>query len=303
MAYIELPGSGAVDKKGVRTYHRKFLILDAPYTLYPNEVWVTYLPVTRYSSHPSDVGAIALELSCEPHGEQMGFWDVDITYSSSPFDEGDSKQDPSESDQSTSPPDRPWQITFGSVKSERLLGPKDLDNTPVVNSAGEPFDPVPMIPCDNLLIEVKAYKDFDTFDPISKKKTYQNSINDADLLLLLTPATTTVFDARTVRCLEYNCVSQKEDGQYFWEVTIQLEVRPDKAWNPYEIINVGTLYVPDPSKPPTPILDSHGHPITKAIPISKPDGDGKVMPLNAGDTPKYLSFTAYREANFAAILT
>ena len=157
--YYEKPGSAAVDSKGVRTYTRKFLFLENVFSDHPPVTWGAGGPtIYRYDPHPADSGARAISLSTNPT-DVVGQYEVEVTYSSQPYDEGNVSNDPTQTDQSTVPTARPWVIKFGSVHGERLLGPKDLANKMVSNSAGQPFDPPPVIPCSNLQIQITVYKD------------------------------------------------------------------------------------------------------------------------------------------------
>ena len=252
--------------------------------------------VVRYDPHPSDAGALAVSLDCQPAGDVVGQYEVSITYTSAPFDKGNQGTDPTASDQSTPPPDRPWTIKLGSVHSTRLLGPKDLANVPVVNSANQPFDPPPEIPCSNLQVSITAYKPL-AWGAGVKILDYQDAINNAALSMTINPSNVAIFPARTLRCTEYSVSNHSENGQYYWQVDIVLEYRV-RAWNPVQVLDAGTVYKKSSLIPPQPILDETGQPVNSPVCLN---GTGGV--LTAGGTPVYLDFKGYEEKNFATILT
>jgi hypothetical protein len=268
------------------------LLSDAPPSTWAS---LTSVPIHRYDSYPYDIGAKAVSLTCDPEGDQVGIYTVTYHYTSAPFDEGNTSQDPTQSDQSVPPPDRPWTISYGATHGTRIVGPQDLAGKDVVNSAGQPFDPPLEVPSSNLTFTVEAYKDLAGFDPTSKQLTYQDSINDAGLLIAVTPAATTVWPAKTVRCNEYNVVSVTEQGNTYWKVTIVLEFKKT-GWQP-QVLDAGTVFKDDPGKPPQKIVDKTGSQHDKPIPL-----DGFGHPLNAGSPLVYLTFKAYEEQNFAALL-
>lgn len=297
-AWYELPGSGTVDNKGQREYTRRFLVQMANLSDSPPSVWGTgFAVIPRYSSHPGDAAALAVSLDCEPHGSDIGWYDVSVHYTSKPFDEGNQTGNPANTDASVTPTSRPWVIQFGATHGTRLLTKDVITGAALTNSAGQPFDPPPEIPSSNLTITVTAYKDFNTFDPVSKVLTYQDAINDAALLMLVSPVTTAVFPAKTLRCNEYKFGSHSENGATYWQVDLTLEYKPT-GWNPIQLLDCGMVYQKSLSLPPQPILDAQGNPVTSPVPL-----DGSGQPLAAGGALVYRSFSGYYERNFATILT
>lgn len=293
--YWEVPGTGAVDPKGVREYTRKFIIQMQYLSDTPPATWgAGFASVPRYSSYPTDAGAVAVSLDCSP-GPEMGFYEVSIKYTSKPFDDGNQSQNPASTDQSVSPPDRPWVINFGAVHTTRLLTRDVITGAAIVNSAGQPYDPPPEIPSSNLCITITAFKDLNTFDPVSKVLAYQDSVNNAALLMLVSPATTTTFPIRTLRCNEYKFGSHYENGQAYWQLDLTLEYKAI-GWNPISLQDAGTHYIKSMSLPPQKICDLQGHEATHPMPLLNG------QPLAAGGTVQYRNFSGYYEVNFAAIL-
>lgn len=297
-AWWEKPSTGAVDTKGVRTYARKYLVQMEALSDRPPSTWAsTGAPtIHRYDAFPTDPGALAVSLTCDPEGDQVGFYTITYQYTSAPFDGGNTSQNPAQSDQSVAPPSRPWVITYGATHGTRIVGPYDLAGTAVINSAGQPFDPPLEVPSSNLTFTVEAYKDLAGFDPTAKQLTYQDAINDSGLLIAVTPSATTAWPAKTVRCNEYNVVSVTENGATYWKVTITLEIKLT-GWQP-SVLDAGTVFLASASKPPQKIVDSKGDAHDKPIPL-----DGAGHPLAAGGTLVYKTFKGYETRNFAALLS
>lgn len=294
--YWEVAGSASVDTKGERTYTRNWKVRTTNLTDQPPTVWGTgFASVLRYDPYPFDSGALAVSLDATPMTD-LGFYEVSIKYTSKPFDDGNQSQDPSLNDRSISPPSRPWEITFGATHGTRLLTRDVVTGAAIANSAGQPFDPPPEIPSSNLTIQITAFKNIATFDPVAKVLIYQDRINASNLLMLVSPATTTVFPAKTLRCNEYKFGSHIENGIAFWQLDLTLEYKWN-GWNPISILDCGTTYIKSGSLPPQPCLDAQGNPVTTPIPL---DGSGR--PLLAGGTLVYLNYSGYVEANFDNIL-
>jgi hypothetical protein len=291
----ELAGSGSVDVKGQREYTRNFRVQMQNYTDVPPNTWGSgFASIARYSSYPSDTQALATTLDCTPESD-LGFFHISIKYSTHPFDNGNQSQNPTNSDQSVTASSRPWVIKFGAVHTTRLLTKDVVNGKAVANSAGQPFEPTINIESSHLTISIEAFKDM-SFDPVAKCLTYQDSINNAALLMLVSPATTTTFPARSLRCNEYAFESVYDNGASFWKMSLVLEYRWE-LWNPIYILDAGTHYIKSMALPVQPVVDLHGQPSTTPMPL---DGTGKQ--LTASQPFVYLPFSGYNECNFATIL-
>lgn len=296
--WFEKPGTAAVDTKGVRTYTRKFLFVMEFFTDYPPVVWATGGPsIVRYQAHPNDTQALAISMTVNST-DVVGHYEIDVSYSSQPFETsaGNTANDLSGNDQSTTPTSRPWVIKFASIHTERLLGPLDLNGQDVVNAAGQPFDPPPTIPCSNLQINITAYKD-STWDAATHILDYQDTINASDFNLVINPSNTMLFPKQTLRVTEYNASSVNENGIWYWEISLVIEYRV-KPWNPIKVLNAGMCYVKDSSTPPQKITDNTGNDVSRPVPL---DSAGHV--LNAGAALNYIDFKGYDEQNFNLILS
>ena len=292
--FWEQSPSAHVDEKGVRTYTRNIRVQMASFTDVPPVTWAT-LPIARYSPYPYDAGALAVALNCTPVSDQLGFFDIAIDYTSAPFDQGDTSGDPENTDQSTSPPSRPWVLKFGSAHTKRLLGPKDLAGKAVVNSAGQPFDPPPEVPCSNLLIQITAFKPY-TYNVGAQKLLFQDSVNNAAWTLPVSPVLNAVFPQYSLRCNEYDDQSHNENGEAYWEINVTLEYQV-KPWHPLQVLDAGTVYRKSMALPPQPILDATGNPIEHPIPLN-----GSGQPLLAGADLVYIDLQAYNLVDYSLLL-
>jgi hypothetical protein len=254
-----------------------------------------------------DLTALLKKKSARMTGQQDGgwVWEVTCEYDSAPFDQNQGGSSPSgQPGQSQTQPDqRPWQIEFGSVKTTKLLT-KDAQNaatkyvkadgTLVANAGVEvaasndqPFDPPPEVPSFHPQITITAYKAIGA-ESFANVSLYTNKVNDG---------VWQGFADATVLCTEYKLQSQYEHGSWWWQKTVVLEVQPDDPWNPIVILDAGTVYKESAAKPPQPILDASGNPVTSPVPLN-----GLGMPLNANGDLVYQAVNGYKKLSFAAII-
>ena len=313
MAYEwrELPDrEGSIDENLVRHYKRSFqVIVDNP-TYGPGEV-AALVPLNMYASWAAgtdlDFRAILKKKSAKMTGMQDGgdVWIVECEYDSEPIGQKQGGTSPSgDPGQSETQPDmRPWQIEFGSVKTTKLLTTDAQGvntkyvkadgtlvagaGTEVAASNGQPFDPPPEIPAFHPQIQITAYKAMGT-ESFANVSAYTNKVNNG---------VWQGFAAETVLCTEYKLQSQYEHGQWWWQKTVTLEINPDGPWNPILILDAGTVYKESNAKPPQPILDSSGNPVTSPVPLN-----GLGMPLQAGQPLVYQAVNGFQKVNFAGII-
>jgi hypothetical protein len=285
--YREISREGNIDEKGIRYYTRTFQVLTDNFQEGPGIV-AAYVPVNLYASYvtPTETDLYAILKKKTARQIEPGQWEVVCEYDSAPFDTGNQSgsSTPGGANNQVAPTSRPWILRFGSNKGTKLLT-KDLNNVEVVASNGQPFDPPLEVPTAYPTIQITAYKATFSFSSIT---LYTNAIN-SDAWQGFAP--------RKLRCIEYAATTQYDNGAYFWQLDVTIEVHPDGFWNPVEILDAGTVYLETGSKPPQPILDSTGNPVSSPVPLN-----GAGQPLNAGGSLQYIPFAAYREVPFAAII-
>jgi hypothetical protein len=289
--YSEKPGEGSSDKKGNRTYTRKFLVETDDSSLYAPDVW-GLLPIVRYDPFPSDIEAVADTVRATPVSDQLFFWDVNYTYNTDASDEGNSANDQSANDQSVEPPDRPLIITPFATETEKPL-PVDQDGVPILTAANQPFDPAPTTPVAIIGFKFSFYRDAD-FDDVTPIQTYLNKVNSAAFVIPYKLDMTLTFPAKSLKCTAYTPSIEKQNSEYWTKVEGEILYNPE-GWNPLQILNAGTCYLSTIG--PYPIMDPHGQPVQSPIPLGL---DG--LPLLPADSPVYLDFKQYAEVSFSSLL-
>lgn len=328
----ERPKKGSIDQKGVRRYSRTFSVrsttddesapmLDSPSNVV-NAV-LLYLGIDLYYPYNdglvTDANALLKNASAEQTDDFID-WNVSLNWDSeaNAVDRGStgaiSDRSPGAGAQSVAANLRPPVIKLGSADKERILDydyswqdragtltelggtifHEDDPGTPVVNSAGCPFDPPVTLPVSYTTISITFFSLRPDYAAIAR---YKNSVNDADW-----EWAGLQIPKDFARCTEYTQTSTYENGRWYWEHQIVIEVSPDLPYNPVKILDAGTM-----AKPATtslkdaanttklvPITSVHnGQPVTQPVPL-----DGEGQPLAAGEDPIYLEFQGYRREPF-----
>lgn len=300
----EISRSGAIDDKGVRTYTRVFRVItsnpgDGPLLITAQVPFVLYETYNLGPGNDLDLAAILKRVDTQPEDVLAGIWQVTMTYDTAQnavdkgtvqpgttdTPPGGGSGTPGTGNNQTPPDQRPWTLRWGSVQTDRLLV-KDLseEEAPVVNSAGQPFDPPISLPSANTTLSITG---FTAVGDGSKIKRYMNKVNEHAFL---------GWDPGEARCTQYQLTSVYENGAFFWQVDVTIEFK-DGGWNPVEVLDAGTLYKKSASLPLQPILDRAGNPVTAPVPLN---GFGE--PLTAGADPVYLEFQGYATVDFANLI-
>jgi len=296
--YKEISVTGGIDKQGHRTYQRKFFVrvwnwqADSPPLTWGD------IPIVRYDPYITpwggiDPGARALELKATPTEQYPGDYIVTVDYGSQElkWDRGNSTGDPKQNDKSVDPLNRPLILDFDVVHGTKVMS-IDLLGNPVVNSAGQPYNPPIEKETTNLVINFSKYMPFgdpDTFDPVAKIKTFVDSVNS--IALNIPQVSNEVFPPLSLRCTKYKPTIVNEGGAntdvaqayYKCDVTVEsAETRPG-YWNGL-YLDAGTQQLgTSMTDPPIQIIDQFGQPVTANVPLN---GSGKA--LAAGMDPYYL---------------
>jgi len=292
--YVELPTrEGSIDEKLIRTYTRTFQVIVDDSDRGPGEI-ADLVPLSMFASWSAggdtDLTALLKKKSARMTGQQDGgyVWEVTCEYDSAPFDSGEGGTEPAGSPgQAQTQPDlRPWTIEFGSVKTTKILTKDVIDDSDVVASNGQPFDPAPEVPAHHPQITITAYKPIAS-ESLSNVRTYTNKVNQG---------TWQGFPDQTVLCTEYKLQSQFEHGQWWWQKTVVLEVNPDAPWNPVKILDCGTVTRVSMTEPFRPILDGSGSPVTSPVPLK----NGQPLPF--GEDLQYIEKNGYKKVSFAGLI-
>jgi hypothetical protein len=280
IAVTELPGrSGAASAKGERTYQRTFKVVTDDRKVGAKAV-LAAVPVAfrdAYTNglaaaapgYETDTGAFCQAKNAQCTSPDGRTWTVTVDYA--PFDPN--------SQQDENPLDEPPQMDWDAADFEEVVE-QDVDGNPVINSAGDPFDPP--LTRDNSYPILVITRNEATFSP-GLAYSYRNKVNAA-----------TFFGSgpRTVRCRPI--VGKKQYHAAFgtyYQVTYRFEFNPDGFDK--NVLNQGLRRKAGTDRKA--ITTKEGQPISSPVPL---DADG--VPLDPTADPIYLTFKVNEEADFAA---
>lgn len=224
------------------------------------------------------------EITVDQHPDDNKTWRIVVKYTSRldthPYQgTGDSGGKGGNPKEEPNPTARPPQINYSSVKRQRPLE-KDTDGNPVVNSAGDPFDPP--LTYEEVLTGMTITANWLFFDP-NLISAFTNAVNSTGWWGAA---------AKTWRCADLGASLEYEQGLFFYKVTGKFEYKSDK-WNPVKVLNIGHRAL-DPTNPDgyLRITDGQGGTLARGL----LDADG--FQLDAGLDPTYQEYTVYGSADF-----
>lgn len=165
---------GGSEKAGVREYRRAYLVeTNQPHDSQMEVLRAPNLPTagTPYATDREfDGAAIIVERSPKEIGDTGMWWEVDVLYSSSAEKQKQEKPDRPKEEKPDNPLDWAARYNWGFTN---LTVPMviDADDKAVVNSAGDPFDPLPVK--ETCLRTVTITRNEPTFD-VHEKRVYDN---------------------------------------------------------------------------------------------------------------------------------
>ncbi len=291
----ERPGRAfGFDDKGIFSGSRKWRILTDGMNDSPLDIF-TAVGVNKYDQHPNYAQAIARTPKLQQLENDGVVWELEVTYSSAPFDassqpDEEEQQEPSDSNNQLQAPElRPAVWSFSRKEYMRPLEKDAITDVDVVNSAGFPYDPPIEVPSSNMLIRV----DF-----------WLPNIDISAFRLLWDRVNSDVwknFPVRTLRINDANAKSQfdKADGGgllAYWNCSVELE-HSEKPWNPKKILDQGSIerISQEGVVRYKQITDDAGNPIVAPL-----NGSGRR--LNPGESLVYRDVNAYKESAFATVL-
>lgn len=245
------------------------------------------LPQIR-DTHPQNPSARAKSRRGRSDANDDKVWLVDIEY-----DTDTNSQDEQDQQRPENPLDEPWDYDWSFEQFSRPLD-KDFDGKAVVNSADEPFDPLPEV--DDCRMVLRLTRNEAEY-PRALALEYANAVNDDEFLGV---------SAGYVKAKPVSGAHQWKklsDGTLFgyWRLTYEFHFRDpssDEDWDLHlldqgyrEIQDfggaIGELYLN--------IWDAEDMPLNKP---SLLDGDGGALPV--GGAAKYRDFKAYKRKPFSA---
>jgi hypothetical protein len=174
----------------------------------------------------------------------------------------------------------PW-LSFGQFETVPY---QDKDGSPVVNSAGDPFDP-PLMRDDSR--PILTYKRNQALFIPSMAQQYRDAVN-SDSLLGADPKTVKIADVQCEMALDpiigvYNRVS--------WE--FHFASLPN-GWK-FSVLDQGCKQLNSDSSSQE-VINFFGTPTNSPVLL-----DGNGSPLPPGEDPVFLTFEGYDELSFAAL--
>lgn len=240
-------------------------------------------PVTLFSGHPDDAFARCRSISADfqekfnDDGTMRALWVVRAEWG---------YINPFEAATSGDPADIPIRVTIEGIKTEK---PADFDihDNPIVNSAGDPYDP-PVIR-EQLACVIKIERKEKSLAP-AQILAFANKVNSAPWQGL--DQTTCKMDPPLI----VPAYSQFLDVIYY-EVSYTIHYNPD-GWQP-EVPDQGFRALDQSVSPPQlkDLLDRHGQKATEPMFL---DGTGNALTLPVGSSnPVFTTvYDIYEEADF-----
>lgn len=218
----------------------------------------------------NDWGAYAQTIECE-EGERVAsggsYWTVTVNYG--PYDPAQNPENPFQ---------RPIEIAWSNSVYQAVVF-QDNQGNPILNSAGDAFDPPMEADDDRPMLTITRAEP--TYDPILTYN-YRSAVN-ADEFWGFPPGVWKMKDRRGTRT--YNPDAQTASG-YYWEVTYEFELNP-LGWT-RQILDQGLKVAGAGGGSSENATDGAGDPAMSPILL-----DGKGGKLAAGQPPVFLSFDIF----------
>lgn len=272
----EHPGGrgGSLGIDGVRSYSKQYIVItDDPTTTEVEVLAASGLPAIK-AEHPADSKAVVVKRSPRPYGAGRLVWLVDIEYAS--------RSGPAENLTF----DRPWnrrpRLRWGSYAVQLPLE-EDRDGDPILNSAGDRYDPPLIVEIHRPTLSVTRYER--RYD-INKALDYIDTVNE--LTLMIGGLVTRAEGALLTR---FEGADVEVDGVDCWQVDYEIIFAPTFK---RRVLDCG-FYALDGTKK-TKVTDGNNKDMTEPALL---DGAGAV--LGFGGTPVYLDFHVYRKVDFGPL--
>jgi len=224
--------------------------------------------------HPTDPTAVCR--SVEPKSLSPILWRVTASYATP-------SGATNEKGESLNPLDAPPEISYDFEQIQQMID-TDLDDKPIVNTAGDPFDPKPEIPYGRPLVRItRNEQEF----PGAKARDYaggRGAIN-SDAFKGWPPG--------TVRCRNISGTDQTEGEFAYCRVTYEF-ICDAEGWQPRPL-NIGLREKKDGEM--VVIKDKDGQPVSQPVALNK-DGTAKEA---GGPVERAGPFKVFPEKPFGAL--
>lgn len=186
----------------------------------------------------TDPGALCAGYSPKQNSDARVVWEIGVTY--------DSNTSPGDSE-NPAPWDKPTRWSWGAERIEEAWF-WDLDGKAFLNSAGDRFNPPPMIPRSNPVLVIEQNRlDYDAVIATA----WGDSVNSAPVW---------GFPKHTIKMAFPTADEEHAEGESYWKITYEFEIivneplnlNPDdpkwRGWHPIKLLNLGPRFKDDNGK-------------------------------------------------------
>jgi hypothetical protein len=286
--------TATIDDKGHREYTREFRFTTNADTDDAATICLSPLIPPLYTPYvvPNgfDTGALLTRISTAQEQGEPTVWKVTLHYSTRSHDASrhPGNPNPSSADQfSQSPFDRPPLITWDAVQYTRPLVKDVVTSKPVLNSAGERFDPPPEIDDSRIVL---IYERNEPVYDSNVAVSYRDSVNSD---------TWNGFDPGTVKLSKISANLEYEKGVFYWRVRYEFHIRDN--WQ-VSLLDHGSKQLTNDNPPLlVHIISKSGGIIDDLL-----DGNGKQLPPTNPASDRFANavfktYNAYTQIAFAPL--
>jgi hypothetical protein len=182
---------------------------------------------------------------------------------------------------------REVKINFRAEQRSKVIV-KDRLEVPVVNTAGDPPDPPPEVPWDNLVFHFRL----NSPTPPSWIDTYLNSVNDGLISILGRPVAAGYAKFQNPSSGD----RELENGIFFYPVEYDIAV-DIQTWQ-LELLNAGMRHKPEAAAEPVACLDADKKEVTAPWPL---DEAGKQIPEPTTSNIVIKEYEVYTPLNYSLL--
>lgn len=211
--------------------------------------------------------------------ESRQYWEVVVEYSTKGEDEDE--------DEKEEPLNRPAKWS-GSFQQFQAIAEKDRDDKPILNTAGDAFDP-PLMKDDSRPV-ISCVKNFGSLN-----LNFWSSLRD-----VINSNSWGVFQEKTVKVMNISWDQKFHQNTVYYEVVFSFQINPD-GWDA-EILNRGYRQIENAGEEPKPITVSSKLGETLLTEPALLDQAGKLVPKsNLPQGAHYVDGKLYQKTNFSSL--
>ena len=227
-------------------------------------------------------------------GQHWRHWKATATYSTAPLTK--QEQEAQESGGGDNPLGRPPRVSLSSELYERPIE-EDKDGDAILNSAGDPFDPPPLV--DDVRFLLRIEKNISTAGFPTWVFSYANSVNSDQFSIDAYPGTS--IPARYAKVQRVECPDAViENFIEYVPLRLDIAIRTDKDYV-LRLLDAGFRFDDAGTKKLITNEDADGNPQIPSEPVLL-DGSGGVLSDPTPSNAEFLSFYVYPEKTFGGVL-